>query len=554
MNRKERRATGTAGDKLSKWAVNAVRMAGGADKALRIGLKHHHAGRRDRARAIYDRVLEFDPKNADALHLRGLIAFREEKHDDGERWIREAIAIDGQSANYYINLGLILRAQRRFEEAVEAQEKAIELNPGSAEAHNGLAAVLLDAGRVEEAIAAFRRATELDPTSARAYSNLGAALSDLGRNDEAAAAYRKALVLKPDYISVYRYLGQLKKFTPDDPELAAMERLARERELGVEDRIELLFALGKAYEDIEDYDRAFDAYAEGNRLKRSRIDYDIAAEQAKAERIIASFGAELLACADGVGNPSELPVFIVGLPRSGTSLVEQILASHPEVHGAGELRLTPAMNAEIKRFVPAHCGLPFPEFVSMVAPEGWRAAGEAYVAAVSKLAPGASRITDKMPFNFLWVGLIHMALPKARIIQCRRNALDTCLSCFKRHFVVGSEFCYDLDELGAYYRLYDRVMAHWHRALPGKILTVDYEELVADLPRVARGMIAHCGLDWTDACLEFHKTQRAVQTASASQVRRPIYTSSVELWRRYGDRLAPLKQALETKRQTEVDA
>ncbi len=502
------------------------------------------AGKRSEARATLRRILDISPASAKALHLLGVIALEEGNAAQAEEFIRKAIGVAPNIAAFHSNLGVALKNQGRFEEAAAAYRRAVELRPDYAEAYNNLGAALADLERYEEAVVAYCRAIEIKPGYAHACNNLGAAFNDMGRFDEALAAYRRAIELKPDYAAAYRHLGKLKRFRPNDPDLAAMERLAGSRTLSELERAQLFSALGKGYEDIGDYDKAFQFIFESNQCKRRTYVFSIEEFEKRVGRIKAAFNAEFLDSVSGAGCPSDVPIFIVGMPRSGTTLVEQILASHPAVHGAGELKDIGLVNKQIRRWVDPSSTLPFPECVGAVAREGWRSLGESYVEKLRKLAPGAVRVTDKMPFNFLWVGLIHAMLPKAPIVHLERNPLDTCLSCYKHYFVEGCEFSNDLTELGRYYRIYRDVMTHWHQVLPGRVLNIRYEDLVDDLAGNVRRLIAYCGLEWSEACLRFYETQRPVQTPSASQVRQPIYKSSVALWRRYEHHLAPLIRAL----------
>ncbi|MGB1548696.1 MAG: sulfotransferase family protein, partial [Alphaproteobacteria bacterium] len=323
----------------------------------------------------------------------------------------------------------------------------------------------------------------------------------------------------------YLRLANLKKFAPGDPDIAAMETVLTRLPTSDGRTIPFCFALGKAYEDCEDYDRAFNYYTRGNKLKRAELAFDI----------VETFSKPFLKKEADRGFDSEVPIFILGMPRSGTSLVEQILASHSEVHGGGE-------RAEWMRLVRGIDS--FPDGVRDFGPEDFARLGENYVEALRKLAPEAARITDKLPHNFLHVGLIHLALPKAKILHCVRNPVDTCLSCYKHLFDSELSFAYDLDELGRYYRLYERLMHHWRAVLPGRMLDVPYEELVADQETLSRRILDFCELPWEPACLDFHKTDRRVQTASVAQVRQPIYTTAVRRWRKYEHRIAPLLAAL----------
>jgi hypothetical protein len=324
--------------------------------------------------------------------------------------------------------------------------------------------------------------------------------------------------------------------------LAALHALENDlASLSGEQQIPLHFALGKAYADLGEHPRSFAYLLKGNALKRAGVRYDEAATLKRFERIQAAFTSELLREKAGAGDGSTAPVFVLGMPRSGTTLVEQILASHSKVFGAGELD---AFGRAVASIATVN-GVAFPEFASTISAEGLRSLGESYVERLSRAPAAAGRIVDKMPSNFAFVGLIHLALPHARIIHTRRDPLDTCLSCFSILFTSEHAHAYDLGELGRFYRGYASLMTHWRNVLPpGVMLEVQYEDVVDDLEGQARTIIAHCGLEWEDSCLAFHATQRPVETASARQVRQPIYRSSVGRWRSYAGLLQPLRRAL----------
>lgn len=305
----------------------------------------------------------------------------------------------------------------------------------------------------------------------------------------------------------------------------------------------LHFSLGKVRDDLGEYTRAFEHYLEANRLKRAGIEYDEARQARFFRDFIRYCNAEFLRAHAGTGAASELPVFIVGMSRSGTTLVEQILGSHPEVHGAGELHfLRRCLRVELG---PTDSDDELPARLASLDAAGLRRVGERYAAALAELAPAARRITDKLPGNMALVGLIHLTLPRARIIHCVREPLDTCVSCFSKLFTTGHAFSYDLRELGRFYRLYQELMHHWQTVLPlGRMLEVRYEDVVADMEGQARRLLEFCGLPWNAACLRFHENRRTVRTASLAQVRQPIYSGSVGRWRRYEKYLAPLQEAL----------
>jgi hypothetical protein len=380
----------------------------------------------------------------------------------------------------------------------------------------------------------------LRPGYAGAWGNLSLALGALGQAERARDAVERAIALDPTNTTFYLQLSAWKKFAADDPQLAAMEDLARDSAtLSPDEQARLQFALGKALSDVGKHGRSFAAYRHGNVLKRRDLRYSEAATLAMFDRIRATFTAERIKDALEIGHPSPVPVFIVGMPRSGSTLVEQILASHPKVFGAGEIE-------DFKSAMDKPGGIvPFPEKAMTATLGQLREVGARYLESICKLAPQAERITDKMLANFLHVGLIHLALPHARIIHTRRDPVDTCLSCYTHWFAAGHEYSYDLGELGRYYRGYAALMAHWHAVLPpGIMLDVQYEAVVDDLEGEARRIIAHLGLDWNDACLAFHQTQRPVRTMSAAQVRQPLYRSAIERWRPDRAALEPLIDGL----------
>ena len=471
-----------------------------------------------------------------ALALRDLLRLEE-----AEAALRAALERDPRNGRFLAHLALILLDRERVEEAEVAAREALALRAEDPEALNALGQVLARARRPAEAVALYRRALEIAPDLADAHNNLGIALLELGELDAARGALRRAVALDPRHAGAYLNLAEAQRSASGDPELAAMEALARDpSRLGETQQMHLHFALGKALADAGEPARSFHHMLEGNRLKRARIAYDEAATLRAFDRIREIFTPELLAAKSGHGNTSRLPIFVLGMPRSGTTLVEQILASHPRVHGAGELEDLARIVRELRR-----PGLEYPELIPVLDPSEIAAVAEHYLAALGAHGGGAARVTDKMPSNFYFVGLIHLALPEAPILHVRRDPLDTCLSCFSKLFATAQNHTYDLAELGRYYRKYAELMAHWREVLPpGRMLEVRYEELVADFEPVARRVLAHCGLGWDDACRSFHRTERPIRTASAAQVRQPIYGSAVRRGEAYREFLAPLLREL----------
>jgi tetratricopeptide (TPR) repeat protein len=465
------------------------------------------------------------------------------RYRDAAENYEKAVALMPDDAEVRTALGNTLHRLERPEEAIAQYERALAVNPNFVEAHISLGNTLHFLDRSEEAIAHFQRAIAIASDDVGAYASLGNTLVALGRMDEAQTPLAKAIELARGNAACYYSLANSKRMTTDDPHFAAMKGLAAEAgSLSVAGQTDLHFALGKAFADVGAPQRSFDHILQANALKRGQIDYNETDLLEKFDRTRNVFTTEVMNDKQGHGDPSIMPVFIVGMPRSGTTLIEQILASHPKVFGAGELREMAKLSLRIRSAE----GLSYPEAVSTISTAELRQIGTNYVHAVQCMAPTAERIVDKMPGNFSLIGLIHLALPNARIIHACRDPRDTAFSCFSLQFAVSHEYTYDLAELGRFCCAYARLMEHWCAVLPnGTMLEVQYEELVADLEHNARRVVAHCGLEWDNACLAFHKTERSVRTASATQVRQPIYHSSIGRWRPHEARLQPLLQELE---------
>jgi tetratricopeptide (TPR) repeat protein len=505
--------------------------------------------RPDEAEKVYRRALELKPNDPDTLDNLALAIKDLERLDEAVELMRRALVIEARNDKLYLHYGTLLLDQDKVEDAAAAAERALALNPNNHDAINLMGRIAFERGDLLGALTNFRRALALKPDLADAYNNMGNALKELGRLEEAKEAYLQAVRLDPDITGVYVNLADSKTFAPGDLHLAAMEKLAAKTEgLSNADRMQLDFALGKAYADLKDHARSFKHLTDGNARKRATITYDEKSTLALFDSIEAVFTPELIKAKSGAGDPSPLPIFVIGMPRSGTTLVEQIVASHPTVHGAGELQ---TFN-DVVLTVRGSDGKPiaFPAFVPAIQAPALKQLGARYVALVRQLAAEAGQtnarhVTDKMPSNYYFAGLIHLALPNARIINTIRDPVDTCISCFSKLFSAEQNHTYDLGELARYYKRYERLMAHWRRVLPaGRILDVRYEDVVADLEGQARRIISYCGLPWDDRCLSFHKTDRPVRTASASQVRQPIYNTAVGRWRVYEQHIGPLLKTL----------
>jgi tetratricopeptide (TPR) repeat protein len=501
--------------------------------------------RHEEALASYSAALALEPTLAETYNNRGgafadLKRFREALAD-----YDRTLALRPDFLPALVNRGGALRELKRPAEALESCDRALALAPDCAEAWNNRSNALIDLSRADEALADCDKAIALKPDYAEAYEGKGVKLMFLGRFEEASLAIETAIAMTPRRARFYYNLALSKRLSTTDRYFVMMENLERDiSSLDEEEQIFLHFALGKALRDVGDHEGSFRHLVAGNALKRKQIAYDGEATRKALDCTRSIFTGQLMRRNEGAGDASEIPIFIVGMPRSGTTLVEQILASHPKVFAAGE---RDDFSAAVTRLsADQDSASHFPESVSFLSAEALRRLGADYIGRLQALAPGAEKITDKMPENFRFVGLIHLALPKARIIHLRRDPVDTCLSCFATLFYENLNHTYDLKELGRYYRAYERLMGHWREILPpDMMLEVQYEEVVSDLEVQGRRIVAHCGLEWDARCLAFHQTERPVRTASMGQVRQPLYKTSVGRWRAHEKQLGALLDELD---------
>jgi len=440
------------------------------------------------------------------------------------------------------NLGSSLTQLGQLDAAEEIYRGTIGRNPFHVRARIGLAETLQEAGRLDEAVALFHESLSIRPKDAELLYGLGVAMMEKGKLDEAADLARQAVAIAPSMARAWLLLTQVKRQTGRDKELSGMEAEHAKAPQGSLARMQLSFGLGKVNDDLKDYGRAFDYFAEGNAIRRQAIDYDPVRTRGEFEAMKVVFDTAFFDKHKPSDISDDTPIFVVGMPRSGTTLVEQIIASHPQVYGAGELNI---LKTAVGKQFPMSMPGGFPAGIADMPDKAFAEAGQAYLDMLHTRYPGYRHVTDKMPGNFLLVGFLHMMLPKAKIVHCARDAAATCLSIFKVHFRGDSHrYGYDLGELADFHNLYTDIMAHWHKVLPGVVHDVRYEDFVADQEGQTRALMAYLGLPWDDKVLSFHETDRPVRTASAAQVRQPMYQGSVDLWKRYGDRLKPLLDKL----------
>jgi tetratricopeptide (TPR) repeat protein len=461
-----------------------------------------------------------------------------ERFAEAEGPLRQALDLAPDRAQTHRDLGWVLAKTPRYEEAAACLEQAIALDPKDPTTHFALGTTRHLRKDLPGSEAALRRAVALAPDYAAAWHELGTVLRSCGRFDEALTCFRRARDIDPDWPEVYRSLAVTGQQAAEEAQLRRLEGVLKNRGRSVSDRISAAFALGMLLDNADRCDEAFACFAKANALHRQQRAeagerFDIGALRRQVDDLIEIATPDFFSAAAAWGNPSQAPVFIVGMPRSGTSLVEQVAASHSRVFGAGELHAL----GEIWDKLSAHNrGRPIEQWDAAFA----RRLADQHIGTLQTLGNGAARIIDKMPDNIFFLWLIAALFPSARIILCRRDSRDVCLSCYFHHFTEGHLYAYDLADCGARALEVHRLATHWLRVLPLDILAIDYEDLVSDPEGEGRRLIEFLGLEWEPACLDFHRTERAVLTASAWQVRQPLYRRSIGRWRCYEPYLKPL--------------
>ena len=497
------------------------------------------------AEALLREHLKKYPTDVAAIRMLAEVAARLGRYHDSEVLLARCLDLAPGFHAARHNYAVVLHRQNRPADALREVERLLEADPRNAGGRNLKAAILARIGEVQQSTEIYAKILEEYPQHPKIWQSYGHALKTAGRQPESIAAYRKSTELEPGFGEAYWSLANLKtfRFTPQDVE-TMLARLARS-DLSTEDRFHFHFALGKALEDAGDYSRSFEHYAEGNRLRRSVIDYDPEELPDRVRRSKALFTSGFFAERAGLGASALDPIFIVGLPRSGSTLIEQILSSHSAVEGTMELPDIDAIARQLGGRKKRGDASAYPEVLGTLGPDELRALGERYLEQTRiQRRSGAPCFIDKMPNNWEHAGLIQLILPNAKIIDARRHPMSCCFSVFKQHFARGQRFSYSLEDVGRYYRDYVDLMAHFDEVLPGRIHRVVYERMVEDTESEVRRLLEYCGLPFEEGCLRFYENERAVRTASSEQVRRPIYRDALEQWTHYEPWLGPLRQAL----------
>ena len=557
-----RRATALNPARLGSWRalaelhrkLGAAAQAAQADRAvqglsrlppplLQAGIDLHD-GKLARAEQACREHLRRHPRDVEGMRLLAEIGLKLGVLDDAEFLLESCLVFEpGHRAARYEYIR-VLHKRQRFAEALEQAKRLLGSDPGNLLYRSVHAAELLAVGDYQAALDIYDALIVEDPHDPLKLLHRGHALKTVGRAQEAVTSYRGAAAIRPDLGDAYWSLANLKTYRFEASELDRAASAEAAATTSAEDRYHLCFALGKAFEQSGDHDRSFTFYERGNRLKKSELRYrnDRLLQEMRLQQEV--FTREFLERRRGIGCPAPDPIFIVGLPRAGSTLLEQILASHPQVDGTLELPNVLAIAARLNGRGTVQAAPRYPAVLRDMPDEAFAKLGREYIEGTRLHRRGAPRFTDKMPNNFRHIGMISLMLPQARIIDARRDPMACCFSAFQQLFAEGQEFSYDLTDLGHYYRGYVELMDHWDRVLPGRVLRVNHEDVVADLDREVRRLLDFCGLPFDERCLRFHETDRPVRTASSEQVRQPLNKRGVEQWRRYAAHLGPLREAL----------
>jgi len=521
-----------AGDGKLVAAQSGRTVSRNAQGLLSEGAEHLARGACTEAMECYQQLVNFDPRNALARNGLGIALARLGRYDEAEQQLRRAIGIRSAFPEAYFNLAGVLQLTGRFQESEMALRRALKLKPAYLEARISLAQSLVLLNRLPEARDCYEKALRAAPRHAPALVGLGKIEALEGRFAAAESAFQRALEAEPDASYAWAALVWLRRMTPADSAWLRRAEKIVAGGLAPPDESTLRFAMGKYCDDVGDYSSAFRNYQRANELHRMRAQpYDPQVHARFVDDLVRIYTPEALAGPQAGASDSERPVFVVGMPRSGTSLVEQIIASHPAAHGAGELEFW--LTAVRKHETALRQSMPSESMRAKLAAD--------YLRILASHSREATRVIDKAPINSDYVGLIHSVFPHARFIYLRRDPIDSCLSCYFQQFAPTMNFTMDLSDLANYYREHQRLVTHWRGALPsGTLLEVSYAELVADQEKWSRRILDFVGLPWDERCRDFHKTERTVTTASVWQVRQKIYSSSVGRWRNYQKFVGPL--------------
>jgi tetratricopeptide (TPR) repeat protein len=503
-----------------------------------------HEGKLLKAERLCRHFLQRNPTNVEGMRLLAEIGRRLGVMEDAEFLLESAVEFEPANTQARVDYIQILQKRQRFQRAFDESARLLDEAPRNPQLQSLFAIQCMQIGDYDKALETFDDVLKTLPKDPTTLVSRGHVLKTSGHSQDAVDSYRAAVTSQPLHCEAYYSLANLKTYRFPEREMKTMRDLVGNPDLSSMDQVYLHFALGKAYEDDADYESAFDHYARGNDLKKTQVHYDASETTRDFADQKAACKRSLFESMEGAGCPAPDPVFIVGLPRAGSTLLEQILSSHSQVDGTLELPNILSLSGRLRRKGRASDRLPYPANLAELSTDELREFGEQYIEDTRIHRMGAPLFIDKMPNNFRHIGLIRLILPNARIIDARRDPMACCFSGYKQLFADGQLFSYSLSDIGTYYRDYVDLMQHWDEVMPGHVLKVQHEDVVRDLEGQVRRMLEFCGLEFEQACLDYHKTERSVRTPSSEQVRQPIFDTALEQWRHFEPWLDPLKLAL----------
>lgn len=501
------------------------------------GIRHVKAGRLRLAEDVYKNILKKDKNNIDALRLFGLLAFKLKKYDIAEQLFIKVLKLNPSFALAWDNLAKLYRIQNKLSKSIPAFKNLIKLDPNNFEALVSLGTVYIKLSKYKDGIDLYKKALVINPENARVHLSMGHALKTLGNREDCERAYQNAIKNYSLSGEAYWSLANLKTYQFDSNEIIAMEN-AIKNNMHQDELIQIYFALGKAYETNKNYKKSFKNYQKGNWEQRKKINYNAEEYKKYTDEIIQFFSSNKDLLKINKGYLSKEPIFILGLPRSGSTLIEQILSSHSLIEGTQELPNIMGISREIKSM---DIDKKYPSNIKLLNDDDFFNYGLKYINETKWTRSDKPYFIDKMPNNYIHIGLIKLILPNAKIIDARRNPMDACFSCFKQYFARGQHFTYDLDDIARYYKDYERLMDFWKSIFPDSIYTIKYEDVINDPDNGVHSLLNYLELDFEDSCLNFYKSKRPVKTASSEQVRQPIYKSGLDYWLNYENDLLTLR-------------
>lgn len=494
-------------------------------------LNIYKTGNFHEAESLNKKMIQENPNEIFLHNFLGITLMAQDKLEDAIKCYENAIKIKSDYAPIYDNLGTIFKIRENYKKAEFNYKKAIKLNNSSAETYNNLGNLFFSQNKNESAISYYKKATKINSRFFVAYYNLGVTFKNIGKINDAKLNLQKTIGINPNFYPAHRILSQITKYKKNNPHFESLMKSYENIKIPKKNKTELFFAIGKAYEDLKDYKKSFDFFKEGNYLRRQNVNFILKKEINEFHILKKIFNQNLISRFKNKGHRDSTPIFILGMPRSGTTLVEQIISSHSDVYGGDELEFLPKV---IQNNISSEIDVSFIKKINNFSNQDFTKIGRDYIREIKKISSKSKKITDKLPINFKWIGLISVILPKSIIIHCTRNPKDVCFSIFKNYFTNKKlNFAYDLKEIVSFYKIYVDLINYWKKVLPNKIYDLSYEKLIKNPNVQIKKLIKTCDLKWEKSCIEFYKNKRPIKTNSNTQAREKLYKTSVHSWKNY---------------------